>query len=309
MNWKVTDDTDILQKLQRPTGKIRLVIDTDTYNEVDDQYALAYALKNQKRLQVEAIYAAPFLNEFVGSVKEGMEQSHREILKILPMLNREDMVSKVFKGSEDYLSDENTPRISDAAKDLVERAMAMPEGELLYVAALGAITNIASALLMEPKIAGKIVIVWLGGHAYHWRHTREFNMRQDVAAARVVFNSWAPLVHIPCMGVASHLMVTEPEIREHLKGKSVVGDYLYDITCNIAARKNTKYWSRVIWDISVFMWLAGPQNAMVEQIVQSPVINYDCTYSFQVSGRRIKLITEVKRDMIFEEYFETVKEQ
>jgi hypothetical protein len=57
------------------------------------------------------------------------------------------------------------------------------------------------------------------------------------------------------------------------------------------------------------MWLAGPQNAMVEQIVQSPTINYDCTYSFHASGHRIKLITEVKRDMIFEEYFETVKDR
>jgi inosine-uridine nucleoside N-ribohydrolase len=309
MNWKVTDDTDILQKLQRPEGKVRVVIDTDAYNEIDDQYALAYALKKTERLQVEAIYAAPFLNETVESVREGMEKSYREILRMLPMLDREDMADKVFKGSEEYLPDENTPCISDAARDLVDRAMALPEGETLYVAALGAITNVASALLMEPKIARRIVVVWLGGHGYHWRHTREFNLRQDVAAVRVVFNSRVPLVHIPCMGVASHLLITEPEIREHLKGKSAVGDYLYEITCNIAARKNTKYWSRVIWDVSVFMWLAGPQNAMVEQIVQSPTINYDCTYSFHTSGHRIKLITEVKRDMIFEEYFETVKDR
>ena len=266
MNWKVTDDTDILQKLQRPEGKVRVVIDTDAYNEIDDQYALAYALKKTERLQVEAIYAAPFLNETVESVREGMEKSYREILRMLPMLDREDMADKVFKGSEDYLPDENTPCISDATRDLVDRAMALPEGETLYVAALGAITNVASALLMEPKIARRIVVVWLGGHGYHWRHTREFNLRQDVAAVRVVFNSRVPLVHIPCMGVASHLLITEPEIREHLKGKSAVGDYLYEITCNIAARKNTKYWSRVFpylcgWPAPKMLWWSRSSKA------------------------------------------------
>lgn len=43
-------------------GKINMVLDTDTYNEVDDQFALMYALRSPERLNVEAIYAAPFYN-------------------------------------------------------------------------------------------------------------------------------------------------------------------------------------------------------------------------------------------------------
>jgi hypothetical protein len=33
----------LIQKLKWPVGKVRVVLDTDTYNEVDDQFALAYA--------------------------------------------------------------------------------------------------------------------------------------------------------------------------------------------------------------------------------------------------------------------------
>ena len=78
--------------------------------------------------------------------------------------------------------------------------MAQPDDQPLYVVAIGAITNVASALLMKPEIAEKIVLVWLGGHAWTWPDTREFNLIQDVAAARVVFGCGVPLVQLSCMG-------------------------------------------------------------------------------------------------------------
>ena len=53
----------------------------------------------------------------------------------------------------------------------------------LYVLAIGAITNVASAILKNPEIIDRIVIVWLGGNALHWPENKEFNLYQDVAAA------------------------------------------------------------------------------------------------------------------------------
>ncbi|MFC1725309.1 hypothetical protein ACFL4T_06755 [candidate division KSB1 bacterium] len=43
-----------------PAGRVRMVLDTDTYNEIDDQFAVVYSLISPERLNVEAIYAAPF---------------------------------------------------------------------------------------------------------------------------------------------------------------------------------------------------------------------------------------------------------
>lgn len=308
MNWKKPDDSKNILKLKRPAGKIRLVLDTDAYNEVDDQYVIAYALKKQDKIQMDAIYAAPFFNEHATSVQDGMEQSYAEIKKLISMLGREDLSERVYKGSIDYLRNETTPQESEAARDLVERAMAMPENEILYVAAIGAITNIASALLMEPKIAEKIVVIWLGGHAHYWKDTREFNMVQDIAAARVVFDSGVPLVQIPCEGVASRLMTTEPEIRIQMKEKSIIGDYLYDITCAIAARQEGAYWSRVIWDISTIMWLIGPEKCLTEHLVHSPIVSYEGNYSTDETRHFIKVVDWFDRDQVFEELFTTLQD-
>ena len=54
------DNAALLRRLQRPEGPVDVVLDTDTYNEIDDQYALAYLIKNDEKLKLKAIYAAPF---------------------------------------------------------------------------------------------------------------------------------------------------------------------------------------------------------------------------------------------------------
>ena len=56
-------DTLLLNRLKRPEGKIDVVLDTDTYNEIDDQFALAYLIKSADKLNLKAISAAPFFNE------------------------------------------------------------------------------------------------------------------------------------------------------------------------------------------------------------------------------------------------------
>lgn len=296
-------DGKIIEKLKRPQGKVRVVIDTDTYNEIDDQYALSYALSLPERVQVEAICAAPFYNAIASSPEEGMEKSYQEILRLLPLLGREELQDKIYKGSKDYLTDEKTPQESAAARKLVELAMAMQKDEPLYVVSLAAITNVASALLMEPAIAERIVIVWLGGHSYCWKDTREFNLIQDVAAARVVFDSGVPLVQIPCMGVSSHLQVTEPELRECMKNQSKVGEYLYRITCDIAAKQEGICWSRVIWDLAAMMWVAGPADCLTEHLVYSPVVSYEGMYSVNPNRHMIKVVDWLDRDRVFATFF------
>ena len=94
----------------------------------------------------------------------------------------------------DYLSDEKTPQISDAAKYMAETAEQYSPEHPLYIVALGAITNVASAMLLNPNMKENAVVVWLGGHALHMPKTDEFNMKQDIAAARVVLDSGVPLV-------------------------------------------------------------------------------------------------------------------
>lgn len=110
-----------LDRLQPPTGKVQAVIGTDTYNEIDDQFAMVYALLSPDQLDVHAIYAAPLLNKRSESPKDGMEKSPEEIGRLLNKLNREQD-GFVYQGSESFLTNLNKPRENPAANDLIQRA-------------------------------------------------------------------------------------------------------------------------------------------------------------------------------------------
>ncbi len=72
------------------------ILDTDAFNEIDDQYAIAYLLRNSDKLHTKAIYAAPFFNKKVSTPAEGMEKSYGEIQKLLELLEKNTPVYKVF---------------------------------------------------------------------------------------------------------------------------------------------------------------------------------------------------------------------
>lgn len=300
---------DLLRNLTVPEGPVDCVIDTDAYNEIDDQYAIALMLKSPK-LKVVDLYAAPFFNENSSSPADGMERSYKEILHLLCLMGKEDRMESVYRGSKKYLIDEKTFVDSPAARRLCALAASYSSERPLYVVAIGCITNVASAILMDPSIKEKIVVVWLGGHALHWEDTAEFNMAQDVAAARVVMGCGCPLVQLPCKGVVSSFYTTEPELRHWLQGKNPLCDYLIEHTVE-AAEKYAKgeVWSRVIWDVTAVAWLLNDDDRfMCGRIVPAPMPTYDKRYSFSPRRHPILQITHIKRDALMGELFRILAE-
>lgn len=289
----------LLKRLELPKGKIRMVLDTDTFNEIDDQFAVVYALNSPERLHVEALYAAPFYNSLSSGPKDGMEKSYEEILRILERLNVSNK-GFVYRGSTQFLPDADQPVRSEAAEDLVKRALASTDDDPLYVVAIGANTNVASAILLEPKIIEKIVVVWLGGHSLHWPHTKEFNLKQDLHAARIVLDSGVPLVLIPCMGVTSHLQTTLSEIKEFVKEHGAIGEFLYETFKNYQVDHFA--YSKVIWDISTIAYLIQ-EDWVPTQLVHSPILTDQVTWSFDHSRHLIRYANFVKRDPIFKDLF------
>ena len=57
-----------LKNLQLPGQPVDVILDTDAYNEVDDQYAISYLLANTEKLRLQAFYAAPFYKPHLESV-------------------------------------------------------------------------------------------------------------------------------------------------------------------------------------------------------------------------------------------------
>lgn len=301
MNYPVISEALRMERLAFPKGILQMVLDTDTYNEVDDQFAVVYALRSQARMRVNALYAAPFFNEMSSGPQDGMEKSYEEILRVLDRMHEPVPDGFVHKGSPCYLPGPETPVESDAAADLVKRAMSAEEP--LYVVAIGAITNVASAILMEPRIMEKIVVVWLGGNALHWPHTWEFNLQQDVHAARVILDSGVPLVLLPCQGVVTHLTTTVSELERYIDGRSDIGTYLTE-TVRTCGREN-EAWSRVIWDVSSIAWLNNPEWVPTE-LVHSPILTDQMTWSTDRGRHLIRVARQVDRDRIFTDLFKRI---
>ena len=161
--------------------KVRVIIDTDAACEADDPFAIAHALMCQK-FDVRAIFAEQFNRE--GSTR----QSYEEILTVLRAMKKE---VPVFMGEETKISEKKQgEEVSPAADFLIEEAMRVDE-KPLFVLCIGAITNVASAMMKKKEIAKHMTIVWIGGqgHAYSTPEVREFNAGNDVEAINYVLNS------------------------------------------------------------------------------------------------------------------------
>lgn len=281
-----------------------MVLDTDAYNDVDDQFALAYALLSEEKLELEAVYAAPFKHKFSESPADGMEKSYQEILKILKMLDK-TADNFAFRGSGGYLEDISNPIYSDAALDIIERALASRPDDPLYITALGCITNVASAILIEPQIIKNIVVIWLAGNDLNWEDQQEFNLRQDILASQVILNSGVPLVIVPCMPVASHLITSLPELEKYLKGKNTLADYLYN-TVEEYSEGRLAY-SKVLWDVSAIAWLVNP-SWIRTRLIHCPVLTDQLTYKLDESRHLIRMAIFTDRDEIFRDLFRKLAE-
>ncbi len=294
-----------LERLAPPTGRVSIVLDTDTYNEIDDQFALAYALLSPDQIDLEAIYAAPFQNPRSTGPADGMEKSYEEILRVLERVGA-SREGRVFRGSDRFLPGADHPVESDAARDLVDRAMARPDGDPLYVVAIAAITNVASAILMEPRILDRIVVVWLCGQPHDWPTTVEFNLCQDVPASQAVFDCGVPLVHIPCKNVAEHLRTTQPEVQHYARGQGDLASYLLQIFSNYA--DNRFAWSKPLWDISAVAYCVNP--AWVPTIVvPSPRLTSKHTWSRDPARHSIRVALDVNRDAIYGDLFRKLEKR
>ena len=290
-----------LELLTPPTGKVRMVLDTDTFNEIDDQFAVTHALLSPESMDVEAIYAAPYYKKSISGPGEGMELSYQEILELLQRL---DVAAEglAHRGSASFMPDATTPVDSAAARDLIARAMATDSaGAPLYVVAVGAITNVASAILLEPAIIEQIVVVWLGGQALYWPSAREFNLSGDAHAARILFNCGVPLLQLPCWPVVSHLLTNIPELERYVEPCGAIGAFLTERVKGYHA--DHKGWGKEIWDLAATAYLVNP-DWIETTLVHSPILTTEETWSVDQRRHLIRTATKIKRDDIFRDFFD-----
>ena len=286
------DHDVIVRLLKPPAGNCDVVIDTDTYNEIDDQFAIVQALLADN-LNVEGIFAAPFHNKRSTGPADGMENSYHEILRVL---NKSPLSfdGVVTRGSTEWMSAPDRPVDNPATNALLEASVKEREGPL-YVLTLGAVTNVASAIVTDPTIRERAVVVALGATPYHYPDWYDFNLRQDLIATRTVFDSGMPVVHVPGWNVSELMFTSEAEVEQHVKSKGAIGDYLYDIFVEYVP--NLPGHAKQLWDMSVIAYAMNP-NWTRHRLTPSPIFNNNFTYSFDWNRHPVRVLEWVDRNAI-----------
>lgn len=308
-------------RLRLPGSRLRIVIDTDAANEIDDQFALAWALLSPTQLQVEAVYAEPFSFAHrranlpqapqdaapFNPPAVGMERSYQEILNVYDKLGLPPS-GRVFRGSARYLPSATEPIRSEAVDHLIATARACTGNDPLYVVALGCVTNIASALLLAPDIVNKIVVVWTSAFPSHAPHVNNsFNLEQDLPASQLLFDSGVPHVYLPGYHVGAQLRLSLPEVERYIKGQGAMGDYLHHLFTHnplwpVLGLHGAEPYSWVIWDIINIAWLLNP-TWVPSELVRTPRLRADMRWQADPARHLMREAYGVQRDAIFNDLF------
>jgi inosine-uridine nucleoside N-ribohydrolase len=202
----------------------RVIINTDAKNEADDQYAIVHALLSPT-LDIRGIVPAHFGTERSST---SMAESRAEVDLLLDLMNLTGSVT-VADGAPEAIPDETTPAPSAGADLIVAESKLASEDDPLFVAFLGPLTDMATAVLIDPDIVNRpVVVVWIGGMGYgvDWNYPAvEFNLRNDIAAANVVYGSGLTVWQVPAT-VYSMVSVGYAELEERIGGTSPLADYL-----------------------------------------------------------------------------------
>lgn len=185
----------------------KVILDTDTANESDDYFVLAYFLKNKNLFDVKAITLAPLRTDvYQKNVSDSIDNSYNAACTIFDYLNINDK-SIIYKGSRDYICNGYSEE-SSAVKKIIEIAKT---NDKVYILSIGCLTNVALAIKKAPEIINHIEVIWLGTN-FLFGPNSDFNFIQDVEAVKIVFKSEVKLTIIPCSPIASNLMVSIYEL-------------------------------------------------------------------------------------------------
>ena len=237
-----------------------------------------------------------------------MEESREEIDLLLELTGLEQQVA-VANGAPTGIPDEQTPRDSEGAQLIIAESKLASAQEPLFVAFLGPLTDMASAILLDPAILDReVVVIWIGGVGYGGVESYpgvEFNLRNDIAAANVVFDSGIAVWQVPS-NVYSQVSVSYTELEEKIGGTSKLADYLI----NQMIEWNRTHWpepieSRSLGDSPAVSLMLYPRGGNF-RIVPAPRFGREGHY-LPGSGHPIRIVESVDVRFLLEDMFAKIR--
>ncbi|MBR6558734.1 MAG: nucleoside hydrolase [Clostridia bacterium] len=296
----------------KTTKKKKFILDTDTFNEIDDQFAVTYAMLLDD-IDVLAMTASPFSNHRSSGPADGMEKSYQELVKVRDFVDPDGKMNiPCYRGSDKYMDNMITPVKSDAAENIVR--IVNEADDIVYIGVIGCFTNIASALLLDPSIADKAVILLLGPNKLENLCADDFNLAQDRNSARVIFECGVPVVILPALGkgCTDILYMTNAEVAYYFKDKAgKIGNYLCEIFNNDecppdGVNNSCDTRQRSIYDIGAVAFLHDP-NAFGYEIIPSKSIDAKGMWRDIKDGRNMIYVPHADRNWIVSDFYTTVR--
>jgi inosine-uridine nucleoside N-ribohydrolase len=289
---------DRMGKLELPTAPIRAVIDSDVANEIDDPFAIAHALLSPDKIRVAGIGIAPFRREGLtpGDSLRLSRGLAEEALACLP-----GEAPPLWMGSERFLEHPEDVVESEAAHRILEASRG--DGTL-HILAIGAATNVASALRMDPTLAQRAVLWWLGGHGPDFS-AWEYNLQGDAHAARILLDSGIPLVVFPAWGVTSHLLVSLAALERDIEGANPLGAFLTRILREHVP--NHFAYEKELWDVAVPAF-AIDSAWFTSTLEPTPGVSERLEWTVRKGAPPYRRITGLNRNQVMGDLFRKVRD-
>jgi purine nucleosidase len=270
-----------------PPGPLRVIIDTDAANEIDDQYAMALAFGFPERLRLEGIVAAHFGD--AGGWR-GIGKSVAEIERVL---GKAGLTGKVpVKRGADPIQYRDRMPTSEGVDFIIERAMQATPADPLWLVLLGPATDAVAALTKEPRIIDRMVVFWHGRTQWPLR-CWNFNAYNDIKAAQLLFD-------IPCRFIlfdtGTFLFIPMEETERRFLPLGPLGAFLHEF------RKTNKYFQspkKGFFDLGDIAALVDPASVRWE-VTGAPAVDRDLRYDFTQKRGDIVRIYYVERDRTFD---------
>jgi len=235
-----------------------------------------------------------------------MRESREEIDLLLSLLDMKNEV-RVADGAAFALPDIKTAVDSAGARLIIEEAM-KDEAAPLFVAFLGPLTDMASALLIEPRIAERdVTVIWIGGPPYGdlgVAYRPEFNLSNDIVAANIVFASSLKLWQVP-MSTYVMMAVSYAELYEQVNPCGEIGGYLVHQLIEF----NEKYPHsgrsiefRSLGDSPAVGLMLNPAAGLWSERA-APGFSYDCSYDMSKRYRPIRVYNTIDSRFVLSDMF------
>ena len=280
-------------------SKLKLIIDADTANEIDDLFAIAKAVA-EPRFELIGITSAQFHISPLATDSSVFE-SQRLNEKILDAMNAEHIPAII--GSNQALSSSSEPNISEASDFIIEQALMHNDSQPLHIVILGPCTNVASAIMQEPAIISKIKVHYLGiwhDPAKNTYDKKEFNSGNDTLAVEILMNIPDLDFEIMSATTSQHLVFTKIESERNLDRKTALGHLLmhrWDTYHRWFSTEDSEKTEWIMWDIAIVQALARPDLAKKEAFMAPPE-------NFQ---KQIDIYTEINVNEMKDDFWKALK--